>query len=165
MQPWKSQRVEGRRQEEEGGTAARRWLRKPAVEPSLSASPMRPAASRMQALSSDLPIELISSPSRGLDASDSKRNLTNSDTQARYRQYISQRIHSHSDKHGKLSDRDLFPITLPNAALPTSNPPWAAAGLEGAVLESLQDVMLLVRRLREGCIAASRRDAFTADGT
>jgi hypothetical protein len=131
---------------------------------SISNSPFRPNTSqRLQG--KDLPIELISSPSRGVDSSDSTRDLTNHETQEKYRSYISQRIQSHCDKHGPLlqdtvDDTGLFPITLPSAISPSK---WCAAGIDAVRLESLQDILLLIRRLREGCVAAARQDAFTVD--
>lgn len=38
-----------------------------------------------------------------------------------------------------------------------------AATLDKEALQSLQEIMLLVRRLREGCVAAARADGFTLD--
>lgn len=152
MQPWRSQRVEDKRQQDKQHT--------------ISATPFRPARSTQRQLSSngELPIELISSPSRGLDISDSTRDITNHATQSKYRKYISQRLVEHFGKHGYLlqrNDDQLFPLLLPGIPTPSQ---WSAAGVEGKSLESLQDVMLLVRRLREGCVASSRTDAFVVDG-
>jgi hypothetical protein len=158
MPPWKSQRVHG--QGNGGGTAASAW----ATPSTISSSPFRPAKSTINSANGELPIELISSPSRGLDVSDSSRDLTNEETQGRYRAYISQRLYAHRDKYGpilKSKEEQLFPILLPGTS---STSKWRAAGVEGGVLDSLQDILLLVRRLREGCVAANRWDVFATDG-
>lgn len=156
MQPWRSQRVEGNRQQ--GSQHTSRSF--------ISTTPFRSANSAQRKISSngELPIELISSPSRGLDISDSTRDITNHATQSRYRQYISERLVQHRDKYGPVlqNKRDqLFPLLLPSVH---THSRWSAAGIEGKALESLQAVMLLVRTLREGCVAASRIDAFAVDG-
>lgn len=159
MPPWKSQRVHG--QGNGGGTSASAWAVAP---PSISASPFRQAKSTISSANAELPIELLSSPSRGLDVSDSSRDLTNGETQGRYRVYISQRLQAHRDKFGPLlksKEEQLFPVLLPGIS---SASKWRAAGVEGGLLDSLQDILLLVRRLREGCVAAGRGDAFATDG-
>jgi hypothetical protein len=156
MPPWKSQRFQGQRQSDGPSTVTQ--------TSSISASPFRQAKVANGPANGELPIELLSSPSRGLDISDSTRDLTNEATQAKYRAYISQRLRTHCDKYGPLlneSRAELFPLLLPGNL---SVSKWSAAGAEGAALGSLQDVLLLVRRLREGCVAASRQDKFAVDG-
>ncbi|UZJ51404.1 hypothetical protein CBS101457_000724 [Exobasidium rhododendri] len=132
---------------------------------SISQNGFRPAKlTKVQSLTGSIPMDLISSPSRGIDSSDQKQDLTNHDTQSRYRAYISERLQAHRDKFGALQSsddvKDLFPVILPMASVPAK---WRALGLDTARLGSLQDILLLVRRLREGCVAAARQDAFAVD--
>jgi hypothetical protein len=144
-----------------GGNVSQR-----ATPDGISKHAFRPATStRLQSPQGDLPMELISSPSRGIDTADQKRDLTNYDTQETYRAYISQRLQAHRERFGPLSSNEekggMFPIILHTAKSPSK---WSAAGLNEASLGSLQDILLLVRRLREGCVAAARQDAFVIDG-
>lgn len=160
-QPWRSQRVEHERQHQSDGLS-----RREGSSSSVYATPPKSAKfeSTLKPSTSQLPIELLSSPSRGLDQSDVSRDITNAETQSQYRLHISERIKKHSEKYGPLNkgkQRELFPIELPDT-IGHSN--QRAAGIEGAILESLQDIMLLVRTLREGCVAPARRDAFAVDG-
>ena len=117
----------------------------------------------MKPLSSSNSLELLSSPSRGLDSgTDASQDLTNTETQQRFRAFISERIQGHINKHGPLQKNKLDPIVQMPALSIKENTP-SAFDLGKEQLQSLQDILLFVRRLREGCVAADRVDLFTLD--
>lgn len=83
-------------------------------------------------------------------------SLTQASTQEAYRDHISERIIKAADQHGKLDASTLFPWPVPGQQ--------AAQAIGRPMMATLTDVLLLVRRLREGCVAAKRADHFAIDG-
>lgn len=174
MQPWRSGRVEDKKGKEEN-------VRQNNVQPSahknvwkgkqfqtrqapssISSSPMRQARLK-PSLTSSNSLELLSSPSRGLySGTDASQDLTNAETQQRFRAFISERIHLYLKKYGPVQRNKADPIIhMPALSVKESNSSTFDLGKDQ--LQSLQDILLFVRRLREGCVAADRVDSFTLD--
>lgn len=130
----------------------------------ISSSPMRKARMKdAPSLTSTNSLELLSSPSRGLElGTDASQDLTNAETQHRFRTFISERIQKYIDQHGPVQkDKSEAVFGLPQPS--PDEKEFSALRLNGANKQSLQDILLFVRRLREGCVAADRIDAFTLD--
>lgn len=117
---------------------------------------------------------LISSPSRGVQGyevssipglSKEDQDLTNFATQAKYRLYISRRIHRHCLKH-PLALADYSPrLSLPSSTTEEESAPEdkAHSARITAARASLEEIMLLVRKLREGIAASHREDEATIE--
>ncbi|PWN36117.1 uncharacterized protein FA14DRAFT_51966 [Meira miltonrushii] len=173
MQPWRSGRVEDKKGREEGvrqnnGQTKNGWKGKQnhakQAPSSISSSPMRQARLKPSPSSiSSNSLELLSSPSRGLDSgTDASQDLTNAETQQRFRAFISERIQGHVIKHGPIQKNKADPlIRMPAPSVMENSPSTFDVGKDQ--LQSLQDILLFVRRLREGCVAANRVDLFTLD--
>lgn len=118
------------------------------------------------------PMSLIASPSRGIQGSQSAslgsagdQDLTNFSTQARFREYISTRIRAHCEKHPRTTLQDLIPSWLPDdwdkeTIFETS----VASAEPKAARNGLEEVLLLVRKLREGIMASRRSDGAALEG-
>ncbi|KDN52962.1 hypothetical protein K437DRAFT_272016 [Tilletiaria anomala UBC 951] len=100
---------------------------------------------------------LLASPSRGLDDASASifldgqskvSSLMNADTQNEFRQYISDRIKAHRQKHG------LLPHGQRLSYVSSVNPHCQ---------QSLEEVALLVRKLREALMATHRVDSLTLE--
>ncbi|KAL1410762.1 hypothetical protein Q8F55_001704 [Vanrija albida] len=107
----------------------------------LSSSPtseMRPTPTRRTFSAPPGEMELLASVSRSGGLEDGGDALKDHDVQRRFRTYIDERIHRHHIEH----------------------PP--GSGSEGE-LESLQSLVLLFRKLREGVVASHRLDDFAID--
>lgn len=173
MQPWRSGRVEDKKGREEGvrqnnGQSKNGWKGKQnhtkQAQSSISSSPMRQARLKPSpSLTSSNSLELLSSPSRGLDSgTGASQDLTNAETQQRFRAFISERIQGHVNKHGPIQKSNADPIIqIPTPSVKIGKP--SAFDIGKDQLQSLQDILLFVRRLREGCVAANRVDLFTLD--
>lgn len=130
-------------------------------------------------MTNGVPLALLSSPSRGLDASPGSgsqgpgQSLVQHETQHRFRQHIADRLAQHAEKYGQIGGGLLPAAVFPIPAVPSRNASkqassphaTAAPGLAAnpQALTSLQEVLLLARRLREGCVASARADVFTLD--
>lgn len=118
------------------------------------------------------PMSLIASPSRGIQGSQSAslgsagdQDLTNFSTQARFREYISTRIRAHCEKHPRTTLQDLIPSWLPDGwEKETSSGPSVASAESKAARNGLEEVLLLVRKLREGIMASRRSDGAALEG-
>lgn len=119
-----------------------------------------------------VPIELISSPSRGIDSSSPATDLTQASTQDRFRKHISDRIQSHATRFERIgagnpvSANDIHTVPIPAPLAPSDDSKSArnVISMNLDTLHSLQEILLLVRRLREGCVASKREDWFALDG-
>lgn len=112
-------------------------------------------------------MSLISSPSRGMQGyevssihglSREDQDLTNRVTQAKYRLYISKRIHDHCLKFPSPL-KDLGPL-VPDASAFAAD---VQNKTRGAARASLEEILLLVRKLREGLSASHREDEATIE--
>ncbi|PWN22438.1 hypothetical protein BCV69DRAFT_297729 [Microstroma glucosiphilum] len=115
------------------------------------------------------PMSLIASPSRGIQSAhstslgaSSEQDLTNHQTQENFRGYVSRRIAAHCQR---------FPtLTLAEIARKIAVPGDAAEEADAKRREeidmarvSLEEILLLVRKLREGVMASHRMDAATIE--
>lgn len=108
-------------------------------------------------------MSLIASPSRGIQGasstmlgSEGEQDLTNAETQSRYRAYISKRVQAHCDKFALPLERYIAP------AMPGEEDEEDALRRRQAIT-SLDEVLLLVRKLREGVVASRRLDTAAAE--
>ncbi|CAO1632866.1 unnamed protein product [Sympodiomycopsis kandeliae] len=114
---------------------------------------------------------LISSPSRGIQGyevssvdgmSREDQDLTLESTQAKYRLYISKRVHDHCKKF-PTSLQEYCPsldLTMPGEEAPK---PKAESSVQASARNSLEQILLLVRKLREGMTASHREDEATVE--
>lgn len=118
------------------------------------------------------PMSLIASPSRGIQGAQSAslgsaedQDLTNFSTQARFREYISTRIRAHCEKHPRTTLQGLIPSWLPDGWEKETNSGTSVASPESkAARNGLEEVLLLVRKLREGIMASRRSDGAALEG-
>ncbi|KAJ1035541.1 hypothetical protein NDA18_000320 [Ustilago nuda] len=110
-------------------------------------------------------LSLLASPSRGLDSSLSlssdlssqgSMNLTSPSVQVEFREYISARLR----KALPLLSATALTVLDSSTYLPSTS--LKARGL-GEGEEELQQILLLVRKLREACVASRREDGFAVE--
>lgn len=144
------------------------------VQPPLSPSPSAahaatpPAAMRRRDDSQRLgaaidPMSLIASPSRGIQGAESttlgssgEQDLTNAATQARYREYVSKRIAAHCERYPQPLE-----FYVPPSGIDAVDDEQAM--LRRQAITSLDEILLLVRKLREGVVASRRGDAAAVE--
>ncbi|PWN25547.1 hypothetical protein BDZ90DRAFT_233991 [Jaminaea rosea] len=144
------------------------------AQPPLSPSPAAahaatpPAAMRRRDDSQRLgvaidPMSLIASPSRGIQGAESttlgssgEQDLTNAATQARYREYVSKRIAAHCERYPQPLE-----FYVPPTGIDAMDDEQAM--LRRQAITSLDEILLLVRKLREGVVASRRGDAAAVE--
>lgn len=115
-------------------------------------------------------MSLIASPSRGIQSAhstalgeSSEQDLTNHQTQEKFRGYISRRIAAHCQRFPALTLGDVArKIVVPGEAVEEADAKRREE-IEMARV-SLEEILLLVRKLREGVMASHRMDAATIEG-
>jgi hypothetical protein len=116
-------------------------------------------------------MSLIASPSRGIQSAhstslgaSSEQDLTNHQTQENFRSYVSRRIAAHCQRFPTLTLGDIArKIAVPGEMAAEEADAKRKEEIEMARV-SLEEILLLVRKLREGVMASHRMDGATIEG-